>query len=98
MIRKKKAKSNQARVEMSLLVDWVIIDKRSNVAIGIFNPHGDKAALRRVAVATAISHKIVYDKVKVIPVEMLSEETQTQINLAAAPQLLDPKAQKAAKK
>lgn len=93
----KKAKKKQPRVEMSLIVDWVIIDKRTNTAIGVFNPQGSKASLRRVAVNTAISHKIVYDKVKVIPIEMLSPETIAEINLDAAPHLVDPKAEKVAK-
>lgn len=82
-----RAKKTEARVTLSNVVDWAIIDKRTNQAVGVFNPQGNNGHLRLVALRTARTHKIPFIKMKLIPVELLSAADLAVINLNLAPVL-----------
>lgn len=82
------------RIVMSNMVDWAIIDKKINKAVGVFNPQGNTASLRRVAVKTAIKHKLTYNNIKLVPIENMSEADKIATEVASAPILVDEKAAK----
>lgn len=82
---KKKPKSE--RVTLSNTVDWAIINKLTNTPVGIFNPQGNNGHLRQVAIRAALDNKIPFIKLKLIPVELLSEEEQEILRLANVPTL-----------
>lgn len=97
MAREKKAKVKK-RIVMSNMVDWAIIDKRDSKAIAIFNPQGNLAALRRVAVKIAIQNKLTYNNIKLIPIENLSAKDRELADLPNAAIAVDEKTAKKAEK
>lgn len=88
----KKLKSNVETVPAGY-APWAIINKETGLAIGIFNPQGKPAALRRVAIRAAQSQGLSFTKVKLIPASLLSMETRISSKLDEAPTLVDPNAQ-----
>lgn len=82
---------NKKRIVLSNKVDWAIIDKKENKAVAVFNPQGSNAALRRVAIKTAIEHKLTYNNLKLIPVELMSEQDRLNTAVAEAPKVIDEK-------
>lgn len=87
-VRKPKTKK---RIVLSNKVDWAIIDKKQNKAVAVFNPQGSNAALRRVAVKIAVEHKLTYNNLKLIPVELMSEADRVATEVASAPLAIDEK-------
>ena len=91
MARTKK-NSKHARIVLSNTVDWAIINKVTNTAVGVFNPHGSNLALSRVAMTLARENGIPFAKLKLIPVELLSADDLAAIGLDDAPVLTRPQA------
>lgn len=90
MAREKKSKKQ--RVVMSNRVDWVMIDKRDNRVIGVFNPEGNNGALRRVAIRAAVDNQIAFASLRLLPVTMMNPEEAQALDIANATRLVDPKA------
>jgi hypothetical protein len=68
---------------------WAIINKETGLALGLFNPQGKAAALRRVAIRAARDANVSFTKVTLIPAALLSEERREAANLPGAPVLTD---------
>lgn len=93
MAREKK-QSKKTRVVMSNRVDWVMIDKRTNTVIGVFNPEGNNGALRRVAIQSAVGNSLAFANLRLLPVTMMDAEEFKALDIDNAPRLVDPKAKK----